>query len=68
MFKRGAKWFAAGVAAMTLLATAQAGVSAAAATPPQLDLKVLLIGGGASDPTTTAWQNALDTEGFRTRW
>lgn len=63
MFKRGAKWFAAGVAAVTLLATAQAGVSAAAATPPQLDLKVLLIGGGAGDPTTVAWQNALSTEG-----
>lgn len=34
-----------------------------AATPPQLDLKVLLIGGGSDDPTTTAWQKALDTEG-----
>ncbi|MGF1426722.1 putative Ig domain-containing protein [Kitasatospora sp. LaBMicrA B282] len=63
MFKRGAKWFAAGVAAVTLLGTAQAGVSAVAATPPQLDLKVLLVGGGSGDPTTAAWQNALSTEG-----
>ena len=57
------KWFAAGVAAATLLATAQAVVPVAAATPPQLDLKVLLIGGGSGDPTTTAWQAALDNEG-----
>ncbi|GAB2699886.1 hypothetical protein GCM10010442_17070 [Kitasatospora kifunensis] len=51
------------MAALTLAATAQAVVPAVAATPPQLDLKVLLIGGGSGDPTTTAWQNALDTEG-----
>ncbi|MDH6109639.1 hypothetical protein P3T36_000410 [Kitasatospora sp. MAP12-15] len=57
------KWFAAGVAAATLLATAQAVVPAVAATPQQLDLKVLLIGGGSGDPTTEAWQAALDSEG-----
>ncbi len=57
------KWFAAGVAAATLLATAQAVVPAAATTPPQIDLKILLIGGGSGDPTTTAWQAALDSEG-----
>ncbi len=37
--------------------------SAFAATPPQLDLKVLLIGEGAADPTTAAWQSALTDEG-----
>ena len=36
---------------------------AAAATPPTLDLKVLLIGSGASDPTTGAWEAALADEG-----
>ncbi|HJP77596.1 MAG TPA: Ig domain-containing protein [Pseudonocardiaceae bacterium] len=38
-------------------------VSASAATPQQLDLKVLLIGGEAGDPTTAAWQSALTSEG-----
>jgi hypothetical protein len=38
-------------------------VSAAAATPPTVDLKVLLIGDGASDPTTAAWESALSNEG-----
>ncbi len=33
--------------------------AAAAATPVQLDLSVLLIGAGPSDPTTAAWQSAL---------
>ncbi|WP_329578832.1 Ig domain-containing protein [Kitasatospora sp. NBC_01250] len=51
------------MAALTLAATTQAVVPALAATPPQLDLKVLLVGGGSDDPTTTAWQKALDTEG-----
>ena len=37
--------------------------SAAAATPVQLDLKVLLIGAGSTDPTTAAWQSALSQEG-----
>ncbi len=38
-------------------------VTASAATPPRLDLKVLLIGTGSSDPTTAAWQAALGGEG-----
>ena len=29
----------------------------------QLDLNVLLIGAGPSDPTTAAWQSALTSEG-----
>ena len=45
-----------------LAATAGAGASAAA-TPPQLDLKILLIGEGSADVTTAAWQAALDSEG-----
>ncbi|MFI9274476.1 putative Ig domain-containing protein [Kitasatospora sp. NPDC052896] len=61
--RRGTRWFAAGVAAFTLLAGGQTVLPAAAATPPQLDLKVLLVGGGTGDATTTAWQSALDTEG-----
>ena len=38
-------------------------VNASAATPQQLDLKVLLIGGEAGDPTTAAWQSALTSQG-----
>ncbi|HEY0805729.1 MAG TPA: putative Ig domain-containing protein, partial [Pseudonocardiaceae bacterium] len=34
-----------------------------AATPQRLDLSVLLIGTGSSDPTTAAWQSALSSEG-----
>ena len=37
--------------------------SAAAAAPPTLDLKVLLIGSGSTDPTTAAWESALTTQG-----
>ncbi len=37
--------------------------SAGAATPVTLDLKVLLIGTGSSDPTTAAWASALTSEG-----
>jgi putative Ig domain-containing protein len=37
--------------------------TAFAATPNTLDLKVLLIGDGASDATTAAWESALNTEG-----
>ncbi len=37
--------------------------SAAATTPVQLDLKVLLVGTGSTDPTTAAWQSALSQEG-----
>ncbi|MGC1418666.1 MAG: hypothetical protein WA786_00915, partial [Acidimicrobiales bacterium] len=36
---------------------------AGAATPLQLNLKVLLIGSGSTDPTTAAWQTALTSEG-----
>ena len=36
---------------------------AEAATPPQLNLNVLLIGGGSTDPSTAAWQSALSNEG-----
>ena len=46
----------------SLAATAGAGASAAA-TPPQLDLKILLIGEGSADVTTAAWQAALNSEG-----
>ncbi|HEY4020601.1 MAG TPA: putative Ig domain-containing protein [Pseudonocardiaceae bacterium] len=46
---------------MTLLSVIS--VNAAAATPAQLNLKVLLIGGEAGDPTTAAWQSALTSEG-----
>src|SRR5664280_2146028 len=37
--------------------------SAAAATPVQLNLNVLLIGTASPDPTTAAWQSALSSEG-----
>src|SRR5664280_1383621 len=36
---------------------------AAAAAPVQLNLNVLLIGTGSSEPTTAAWQSALSSEG-----
>jgi len=37
--------------------------TAFAATPNTLDLKVLLVGDGASDATTAAWASVLNTEG-----
>ena len=37
--------------------------ASAASTSPTLGLRVLLIGDGASDPTTAAWESALTTEG-----
>ncbi|HEY3607596.1 MAG TPA: putative Ig domain-containing protein, partial [Pseudonocardiaceae bacterium] len=37
--------------------------TAAAATPPQLNLRILLVGGGTGDPTTDAWRATLDSEG-----
>ncbi len=37
--------------------------SAGAATPVTLDLKVLLVGTGSTDPTTAAWASALSQEG-----
>ena len=45
------------------LTVAAYGRGAATAAPPTLDLKVLLIGEGATDVTTTAWQSALTSEG-----
>jgi hypothetical protein len=33
------------------------------ATPIQLNLKVLLVGSGPNDPTTSAWESALTSEG-----
>ena len=53
-----------GVVAVGALLTALcAAAPAAAATPSRLDLNVLLVGTGASDPTTAAWQSALSGEG-----
>ncbi|HEY1671493.1 MAG TPA: hypothetical protein VGG50_02160 [Streptosporangiaceae bacterium] len=46
-----------------LAATAGAGAAAADTTPQTLNLKVLLIGEGSSDPTTSAWASALSSEG-----
>ncbi|HEY4947667.1 MAG TPA: hypothetical protein VII19_07190, partial [Acidimicrobiales bacterium] len=37
--------------------------SVGAAVPPTLNLNVLQIGTGSSDPTTAAWQSALSSEG-----
>ena len=44
-------------------ATTANAATAATATPPTLDLKVLLIGSGSADPTTGAWEAALSSEG-----
>ena len=52
--------------AAALISGSLAGIAspvASAAGPPTLDLKVLLIGEGAADVTTTAWRAALDSEG-----
>ena len=43
--------------------TAATAAPASAATVPSLDLNVLLIGNGASNPPTAAWASALTTEG-----
>jgi hypothetical protein len=48
---------------MAGLAAVAGGGVASAATPPTLDLKVLLIGDGPADPTTGAWEAALTSEG-----
>ena len=37
--------------------------AAAAATPPTLNLKILLVGDGSADVTTAAWEAALKSEG-----
>ncbi len=49
--------------AVTGLTAAGSQVAAAAAGPPTVDLRVLLIGEGSADPTTAAWQAALTSEG-----
>ena len=69
--RQGKRGWTAVLATATLLAAAGAAAPlaaspAVAATSQQLDLKVLLVGGvggGASDPTTAAWESALSTEG-----
>jgi hypothetical protein len=54
---------AAALVAAGLTAVGGAQTAASAAGPPTLDLRVLLIGEGATDPTTAAWQAALTSEG-----
>ena len=63
--KKFAGWFKYGglATAATVALLSVITVNASAATPQQLDLKVLLIGGEAGDPTTAAWQSALTSEG-----
>ena len=67
--RQGKQGWLAALAAVALVAAAGAavpGTAAAAGTPAQLDLKVLLIGGtggAAADPTTAAWASALSSEG-----
>ena len=67
VFQRPALAIAIAAATVTgMVATpAVSGIAAAATTPQTLDLNVLLIGGvgGATDPTTAAWESALTTEG-----
>jgi hypothetical protein len=58
-------WLACLVALLTTIGLAAVGDGsvAVAATSPTLDLQVLLIGNGSSDPTTAAWESALNSEG-----
>ena len=51
------------LAAACLIAAAVPAGSAGAATPPTLDLRVLLVGAGSTDPTTAAWAAAMNSEG-----
>jgi hypothetical protein len=53
----------AGLAAAGLTAVGGPGAAAAAAAPPTLNLRVLLIGEGSADPMTAAWQAVLTSEG-----
>ncbi len=62
--------FRAGLGGCLATALAAAGLTvvsgpgaAAAAAPPTLNLRVLLIGEGSADPTTAAWQAVLTSEG-----
>ena len=54
---------AAALAGGCLTAVAGQGAGASAAAPPAVNLRILLIGEGASDVTTAAWQAALASEG-----
>ena len=62
------RWLARGLLATTILAgvlvsgTLNMTRTAAAAGSP-VQLKLLVIGGAIGDPTTAAWEHALDTEG-----
>ena len=51
--------------AVGIMAGSSAGIASAAptTTPNTLNLKVLVVGSGASDPTTAAWESALTSEG-----
>ncbi len=61
---RWTRWLGLVLAAvLSTLGLAAVSTAASAATSNTLDLKVLLIGNGASDPTTAAWESALATEG-----
>ena len=64
--KKPAGWLKYGgiatAAAMAMASALGVGV-AAAAGPVQLNLRILLIGGGPGDPTTAAWQSVLSSEG-----
>jgi hypothetical protein len=60
-----------GLSACLVAALAAAGLTvvggpaatASAAGPPTVNLRILLIGEGSTDPTTAAWQAALSGEG-----
>ena len=53
---------AAVVVLLAAFSTVAVGLSGASG-PPTVDLKVLLIGTGSSDPTTAAWEATLSNEG-----
>ena len=56
-------FLAAALAAAGLTAAGGLAATAAAAGPPTVNLRVLLIGEGSADPTTAAWQASLTSEG-----
>ena len=49
--------------ALTVGGLAATAGAASAASPPTLDLKVLVIGDGSTDPTTAAWEAGLTQQG-----
>ena len=59
------RWYKPALAFCLIVGSLTAGLGslASAASPPTLDLNVLLVGYGSSDPTTAAWQSALSTQG-----